>query len=405
MTIERCRSPLAIVCVLLAVAGFSERATSAQPQPAVDSDPKLELAERIHQAQSAGGPYSKELIDPLTTLSRLYQEDGQSALASVAIEQALQVVRANYGLSTLEQAPLIRQMIRSEQSRGNAEQVWELERDLLGLVRRHPDDLRTVPILHEIGDKRMDLLGRYLDGEILPELVLGCYYAEPPRVTGAMEDDRRKCDSGQRSVAARNILLEAQRNYARAIDVFLRQRLYSSRELYELEAKLLHNSRLYGGYGQGKQSLQRLISYDVANSVPLTKRTVSLIHLADWELLFDRRPTALEQYAQIYTLLEQQGVARPELDRIFSPTTPISLPAFEQNPFARPEDSGAHVDVAFEITRFGTARRIRVVGESNASAQAADRIVRWIVRSHFRPRITDGEAQDSRVAVRYYVHE
>jgi hypothetical protein len=395
--------PLAKTCVVLAVAGFGASGPSAQP--AVGSDPKLELAERIQQAQAAGGPYSTELIDPLAALSRLHQEEGQSALAVAAIEQALQVTRANYGLRSLEQVPLLRQRIRAEEERGNNAEAWELERELLTLAARHPEDLRTVPILHEIGDKRMSLLGRYLAGELPPEFTLGCYYAEPQQVTQDIADGWRNCDAGQRGVAVRNILLEAQRNYAHAIDVFLRQRVYSSDELHELEIKLLHNSYLYGGYDHGKQSLQRLIRYDVANGAPLTNRIGKLIELADWELLFDRRTTALEQYAQIYSLLERQGVSRPEIDGIFSPTSPVALPAFEPNPFARAENAGGYVDVAFDITRFGTTRRIDVESGSNAPAQAVDRISRWIVRSHFRPRITDGKAHDTRVAVRYYVRE
>ena len=66
------------------------------------------IAERITEAQARGGPYSTELIDPLKSLSVLYEENGNHALASAVLEQAMQVIRANYGLRSLEQAPLLR---------------------------------------------------------------------------------------------------------------------------------------------------------------------------------------------------------------------------------------------------------------------------------------------------------
>jgi hypothetical protein len=62
-------------------------------------------------------------------------------------------VRFNYGLKSLHQAPLIEQLIRNEEARGNDAVAWDLEQELLGLARRNPDDLRTVPIFHEIAQR------------------------------------------------------------------------------------------------------------------------------------------------------------------------------------------------------------------------------------------------------------
>jgi hypothetical protein len=169
--IEACRPPFAIACAILAVVALTARASLAQPAiEGTADDTRSEIAERIRQAQSEGGPYAKELIDPLTTLSLLYLEDGQSVLADAVTEQALQVMRANYGLRTLEQAPLLRQRIRSEEGRGNFAAAWELERTLQTMARAHPDDLRAAEVFHEIGDKRIDVLERYRNGEFPPQL-------------------------------------------------------------------------------------------------------------------------------------------------------------------------------------------------------------------------------------------
>lgn len=376
-------------------------------QPAGDSataDAKSEIADKILEAQQQGGPYSAELIDPLTVLSLLYVEDGQHALAVGAIDQALQVMRANYGLRSLEQAPLLRQRIISEESRGNFAEAWELEQDLLTLAGRNLDDSRSASIFHELGDKRMELRDRFLAGEWPPQVVLGCYYegSQSPM------NDSRNCLAGSRDGAARRMLYDAQRNYLKAVKVLVGQQAYSSSLLYELEAKFLRNSYTYRGYENGRQSLRRSLSYDVANAAPMTTRIDKLLQLADWDLLFDHRPPALELYAQIHAFLQQQPATPESIEQVFSPVVPIALPAFASNPFAPElaEASTGYVDVAFDITQFGTTRRVDVLDTRNASDDAQDRLVSWIVQTHFRPQVKDGRfSKATRVVARAYLRE
>ena len=124
-----------------------------------------QLADTIDRIRTQEGPYSPNLLDPFTALALLYRESGDGTFALATIEQALHIVRANYGLRSFEQAPLLRQKILLEQDRGNVAEAWQLEQELLNLLSRHPDDLRTVPMLREIADKRIDVLERYLAGQ------------------------------------------------------------------------------------------------------------------------------------------------------------------------------------------------------------------------------------------------
>jgi len=59
------------------------------------------------------------------------------------------------------------------------------------------------------------------------------------------------------------------------------------------------------------------------------------------------------------------------------------------------------------IDRFGTSRRIEVLGStSHASEEAKRRLVKTIEASRFRPRLTNGEfARASPVELRYCVRE
>jgi hypothetical protein len=369
------------------------------------SDDALEqIAAEILEAQAQGGIYAKELIEPLRDLSFVYQEKGEHALELATLEQARQVVRANYGLTSLEQAPLMRQQIRAEEARGNFGEAWGLEQALLALAQKHPDDARAAPIYHEIGDKRMDLMRSYLAGERPPQLFLGCFYSRSQQQSATQNSN---CTSGERSKAVTHMALDAQRNYANAIAVLRRQQEHSGGDLYELEDKLFRNSYFLHDYQTGRRSLTRLIYDDAANAQPMLSRVERLVQLADWDLLYDQRTLAFDLYEKTHAYLTQHRVAQASIDELFAPAIPILLPISQPNLLAPELAEGAtgYVDVVFDVSRYGRTSRIRV-SDSNASNAAQTRITRWIVAHRFRPRVADGQVVDtSRIVARAYVQE
>jgi hypothetical protein len=392
---------LAVVLVQPGV-GF-EQAASA---PADELIHTIEsIAERAPDASR-----SAELIDPLQTLALRYQENGSHERAVAVIERALDVVRVNYGLHSLEQAPLIQLSIDNEAARNNRVAVWALEQDLLILAERNPDDLRTVPILRQIAASRMDTRRRYIAGEYIPEIVVGCYYRY--RRSNAPPEG---CSSGSMGVAAGNLLLEAQKHYEDAIEVLLRHELYSSDELRELEMILIRDNYFYGDegfpvsrYEKGKERFGRLIDYGVKNS-DLLSQIESLVQIADWELMYANNALAHETYEQAYERLVQEDMPQESIEQLYSPNTPIVLPAFLPNPLVSedtPQSTG-FIDVAFTITRYGKSRQIEILDTTtNASKDARKDLIRLISLSRFRPRTENGRFdRRSPVVVRYYVNE
>jgi hypothetical protein len=392
--------------LLLAALGVSHAGFSNPlPQSAALADSAAErqrqLIERIEQEESRNGPVSEALIAPLTSLALLHQESGDHTLAAEVIRRVQQVVRVNYGLHSLEQAPFIQQLIDHEVGRGNVEAAWELEQTLLTLARRHPEDLRTVPILRRAAESRLDVFTRYLAGELPPQIILGCYYAVFP-------DRHHGCFAGSRSVALGSVLSEAWRKYAEAIAVLLQNEAYASDQLREIEMELLRSFDRYrrnplragrtppfnaytrsevwrdrtdavaelagwdapyvhddeserdaaelkereiraarfdflrgNFYAVGRLSLRRLLAYEIANESPPPARVQALVRLADWDLLYarsgNRKASALEIYEQAYELAREHGMAQETIDELFAPQVPVMLPSFLSNPLTAAE--------------------------------------------------------------------
>jgi hypothetical protein len=192
--------------------------SQAQSRP----DEKERIAEEILAAEKEGGPRSPALIQLLTELAVLYEADGQYVLATAALEQARALVRANYGLNTLDQVPLLQQALANEQAIGNFPMVRAIEEELLELARRNPRDLRSVAIHRDAGVRSAAVLQRYLAGEAPPEV-----YAEAGFFWFS------------RNYMIRDLAATTQVHYADAAAVILRNRLYASEQLRDLETEIL----------------------------------------------------------------------------------------------------------------------------------------------------------------------
>lgn len=378
-------------------------ALNAQPTLGPLADEQRQIVYRIQDEQAQNGPHSPQLIAPLTALSEFYQKSGDHALAAAAAERAAQIVRANYGLRSLEQLPLLRRWIANEEAAGDFATAWDLEQNLWALASDHPDDLRTVPVLREIADKRMALLDRYSSGEIPPQIFLGCFY----------KPDIGSCYAGSRNVVVRGIVADAWRGYTEAIDVLLHHELYSSVELREIEMTLVRSSHEHGDYAFGRQSLRRLLFYDIASDAPLLSRVEAQVRLTDWDLFHSRsrngNDAALESYKKAYAQLRDHNIPQAAVEQVFAPEIPVVLPSFVPNPLA-PRDRGGragHIDVTFVLTKYGKARDIDVIDSTPGVRRAVERrLERLIVSSQFRPRLTrEGIPDEAPVTLRYYVDD
>lgn len=451
-------NPRSIVLMTAAVASLASGAVIAQAEPQLASvDPEEELLEQIAELRLEGGPNPEAVIDPLRALALLYEENEDHVLAVATLEEARYVTRVHQGLSSADEALLLRQQIRSEKALGQHELVWQHEQDMVTIARRHHDDIRMLPIFRELGDDRADALEDYRSGGFPPEIELGCFYV--PWDTRPYHDQRGKvrpppdgldgtsCRSGQSSAVVGRFRQEILSYYADAIEVILENGDYASQELRDLEKQALRAGILGWGnrscsgrrldelvvlpilgsclepvihsFGQpvganvgGWVSLVRLIAYEIRSGAPAAARANAVAELADWHLAWappDRRRfgdggMALRLYELAYREIEQDDDARAS---IFSPEVPVTLPAYEPNPFVTAAAAKAprYIDVTFDVTKYGDAERIEIINTGKGATRAEQRdLVRLIASTTFRPRFVAGTIADSApVSVRYHL--
>jgi tetratricopeptide (TPR) repeat protein len=403
---------------LVAAAAMLAVTRAAAPQTALATeDAAIGVAEQIETIQAAHGINSAELVAPLTNLGLIFREQGDVDLAIAAFERARHLVRVNHGFSSFKEAPLLRQLVQIEEARGNASVAWNLEQELLGLIRRNPGPA-AAPMLREIADKRVDVLERYVGGELPPQIELGCYYSGPARRDpGAIEAVHRSCRSGSSWAVKQALYEEARVYYVDTIEMIQRSEGAAADdvpELYRSWVRAMYAARNdYGTEHEGAGTLRVIHSKLVEYSKPLPAQMSALVDIADWGLLFaggrKENEAALQAYERLYDQFRQEGIEQPFIDGIFSPSLPVVLPAFSPNPLVATQTPGSRgfVDVAFEITKYGQGESIEFLDTStNATEDTRTRVGDLIKRIRFRPRVAGGVFENpSRVVVRYYVND
>lgn len=410
MDLSTARNLKATAKVLVLVAAFADSTAAVSQRPDASAEDIIErLQAEIQDVRSTDGPASAELIEPLTALGSVFRENGEHIPALAATRQAQELIRRNYGLDSLDQAPLIRELIRSEKALGRHAEAWELEQDLLSLARRNPDDLRTAEIFQATADRRMEVLERYTRGEWPPEIFLGCYYGSGAMMNRTAMD----CRSGSRQGVRRRLAGEARALYAQSANIILRNEQFGSNALPPLLNELVHSSYQFGNARLGERSIRFLIAYQAVNAEPLHVQLETFMQLADWKLLNadnrKLRETALGLYEDIYGFTRDLGILESTSEAVFSPKVPVMLPAFVPNSLVteRTSDTRGYIDIAFDVTRHGEGRNIAVVAiTGNVERIDKRRLVRTILRSRFRPQVSQGRfADSSRVEFRYFLND
>jgi len=389
---------LALCAACVALAQLTGSFALAQAPPAAAPEAPISsaewtaltepLLERIGEEEARNGLFSRDLIEPLTALGRVYQELGEHDLAVAVLDRAFYLWRFNEGLHNLDQVPLVRRLVESERAVGRFGEVAALEERLIELARRNRNDPRSAPIFREAAERELDYYERYLNGELPFTIAVN--------------------DSGGPARTAAFSVWRARRYYNEAIAALAGGGEPAYAELAALEEGLTRTYYLEARnwqptsldpndwatvrraslYGLGRSSYQRRVGYAAASAPTVYEAARALVELADWSILFSRNGTGVKGYAQAHALLVEAGAPDAAIEALFPADVPVFLPAFVASPLDAQvrAPSPGHVDFDFEIGRYGQPRKIRIVDVSGADAAArAKAVVGTIGRSRFRP--------------------
>ena len=385
------------------------------PPPEIPRSPELdpEFEERMQDIQRfdeaitdseiLAGAWGNSLVEQLNSLGSLQQQQGDHLGAIETHERAIHVQRINSGLHTIDQAPLVEQMIDSFIAMGDWTQVDVYQNYLFYIQQKFygNDDPRLIPALGDLADWHTRAFnmrqGESLAMRLSSAQMLFKAAARMVEVHFGPDDERyieylRGVARSAYLVALnQDLLRELARAQFRAPQETLRDMLY------------WHVPIVPTGFRAGEDALLAIRDYYVDREGAAEQLAEATAHVADWYLLFNRRAPARDMYLEAWEAVAEEENADELRLRLFGQVREIPVFAADDNgwmienmgfaeDFEVEEVSYNHIDLRFDVTQWGEVRNIETVGEAAPETESQQSWVRRNVRdSMFRPMLVDGE--------------
>lgn len=399
----------------------------------------------LGESEATEGPYAYSLHEDLLSVGKMYQRLERHPEAIRMFERSLNVARLNEGLRDIDQVPILEAMAESYEAMGrksNADAMMDATVELANKTFGAGSSA-TAPYLARLGDwNTQAFMNRSSILLNIPRMNVQSFLLDPRNYMQNTDAELRQSPAFK--------LYEARGAYLNAIKSMIDARDYRNESLLELERKLLTNyflsmhrenivyepdfylsrkkskttSRLDRNaielstadeYDEGRKAHQRIQQYLKLDSPPRYYQLArALLEEADWDLLFRRARPSEDRYDKAYAYFHDDPARMTdEVRALLYPEVPVALPTFLPAPNSREklgiaEDAEVnffgYIDVRFELTRHGKARKIKILGkEGEVTRNMEIRLGQYLRKLQFRPRFVDGQRDTTPMELRYYI--
>ncbi len=367
------------------------------------------------------GPYHSALREALADLALAYEEAGDYRASHELYDRALHATRINAGLHSLEQGPILKELIDSLLDVGEVEEAIERQRYYYWIHERayRDDRKKMLPVVSDLIEWHWWAYGQGL-GEDPYEHLLDAYTLA--RVSEAIITSEFGDHSSEliKILHVMNIidfqLFEMQipvresalRGYERGVPSTA---LASSGDMfsfgsYDQQTGLAPDSFMR----RGRKRFGRMVEVVIAEYGEFSPEYYELqLRNVDWKLLFGKDRTAVREYMEVYESMVSDEATRELADTMFSRvrrlpimTEPMPDPDEELEvdtgpATAPPEDIEVpYIHVLFDVTPRGRVRNIRMEDTNIAAVDSLFfRVRRDLIGTLYRPRVQDGQVVTS----------
>ena len=356
--------------------------------------------ESIVDAETISGAWDTSLIEQLSSLGSLQQQQGDYLAALETHERAVHVQRINGGLHTVDQVPLIEGMIDSYIAMGDWEQVDIYQKYLFYIQQKFygNNDPRLITAIADLADWHIhaftiqqgeSLAVRLSSAQMLfnaaARMVDVHFGQSDPRY---VEYLRGMARSAYLVAKNQDLLRELARAQFRVPQELLRDMLYWSYPIVP------------SGYRAGEEALLSILEFYRGEEGAAEQLAEATAQLADWYLLFNRRGQARNTYQEAWSVLDSEENAGESRQRLFGQVREIPVYAFDNREWLienlgfmedREEVNYDFIDVQVDVTAWGAVRNIETVSEQSSPTSSQHNWIRRSIRdSLFRPALVNG---------------
>ncbi|MFT6958465.1 MAG: hypothetical protein ACJAYC_003483 [Halieaceae bacterium] len=363
--------------------------------------------EQLEEMETAGGPYSENLAEPLTGLGALYQERGAYTRSIEAYRRALHVLRINDGLRSARQVPLLEKLTEVYRTVGDAESlddVYHYSFEIHG--EGHPPYTEeNVQISLEYLQWQRDAYGVLLGGRQQSQTrVMQAYLLNQEMLDTMAEARDFRFDWYRKLVKSQMLNLY----------LLLGEDLIEAAQAVGMPSSPLRNSEFRSeGYIHERLSVmqktgervgRKLMQDLMARGADLESKEVATFHreLGDWYQWNGNLSKANEEYAIVESMLREAGELDLLAEWFAEPLElPDSLDLWRAHPRDKPRKLGI-ITLKFDVSARGRVKNVVVENPAEEFSRQASRVKSLLRDTHVRPSFSDGEPRDFTGLVRRY---
>lgn len=345
----------------LAAAQFGEDATEVAEAHLLIADvhrqngqfalAEVAILEAIEVYEKSFGPLSPELIEPYLDLGHNYGEAGDFASALTSYGEARTIGRRHFGLLNEDQIPIIDYMSEAAEELGQDEEAAQLQLESLIIVERNHTEasIEAIDAKYRYADW-LRAHGRYEEAQQFYyeiEKIIGDHFDNDPLMMVRMLRERSRGTSYQSGDP--NIGLQ-------------RSSLIGALEILE-----------------GMPEPQPELMAEV------------LVELGDWQVRYSGTRVPSNYYVRAWTLLGQVENGAELRRQWFDELVQLDMSRLSQRGLTNDAEAPAgHVVVYFTVDSSGHTQDIEIT-ESEPPGLKDNAVLTVMRTARFRPRVTDGE--------------
>ncbi len=380
--------------------GQSARAETPAHDETVAAIGGSRYREAITELESSQGAYAAPMSETLLGLGIALQSEDNHREAIRAFKRGIHLSRINDGLYTPGQIPMLQREIASHLALGQYAEADERQAYLYRVqMRSQPAGITRAQAFIQQAQWQYTAYRLALDGQAYARVM-------------SMWDLYRLAltDIMGREGNSSSLLLEPLEG------MLLAQYLIADYDAQSLNSSASNadgfpmqnqqnrfNAYRAQSYKRGQAVIQAIYDIQKAQHGDHSPETAtSRAMLGDWMLWHGERESAMKAYREAVAELTPREDAEVSLAALFG--EPVELPDIEgarQLPApAKPEE--ANLQLQFRVDKRGKVVDLERVDENELNEAAANRIMRKLRKTQFRPRLAMGEPQDTEAVTRAY---
>lgn len=372
----------------------------AEPPPIADSAEVNAYRTAIATIESEFGAYAPQLPEQLLSLGLGLQKQGRHPEAITVFKRGTHLARISDGLYSAAQIPLVQGEIYSQMVTSQFEEADERQSYLYSVQVRS---------LAGSGGRTQALMQQALWQYNAYQLDIG----ENPFVRllnmwdlyrlAVNEIVESQGETSSDLLPPLNGMLKAQYLIS-SFDAESPESRWNSDQNFNETGNSRFSAYRTQSYKKGQAVIRAIYEIKRTHSVDKGMTSIeSLILMGDWKLWHGERDGAMEAYNDALRELALRDAAQKETEQFFG--APVALPDIEGLRPLPPEvaHEQANILLEFNVTERGRVTDLERLNEVDKTfSAAANRLVKVLRRTRFRPRFAEGEAIATEKVVKAY---